>query len=142
MRVKQIRDCPRFAFHRQKAFAMIHFELDREQSILTITPKGRLEASDFQHLAEEVDPFIEKTGGLKGVMIYTQSFPGWKDFAGLLSHFRFVRSHEQHIARLATVSDSEVLTILPEIARHFIQAEVRHFAFDDEPAARTWLAEA
>jgi hypothetical protein len=119
---------------------MIHFELLRDQSLLIVTPQGRLEASDFAHLAHEVDPFIEETGRLKGLMIYTKSFPGWNDFAGLLSHLKFVRNHEQHIARLATVSDSEVLTILPEIAKHFLTAEVRHFAFDDEPAARAWLA--
>ena len=121
---------------------MIHFELDRGRSILTITPQGRLDASDFAHLAEEIDPFIEETGGLRGVMIHAKAFPGWKDFAALLSHFRFVRSHEQRIARLAVVSDSEVLTILPAIAKHFVKAEVRHFAFDEESAARAWLAQA
>jgi hypothetical protein len=121
---------------------MIHFELLRDQSLLVVTPQDRLEASDFEHLAREVDPYIEATGGLKGVMIYTKSFPGWNDFAGLLSHLQFVRNHERHITRLATVSDSEVLTILPEIAKHFMRAEVRHFAFDDEPAARAWLTAA
>jgi hypothetical protein len=118
---------------------MIHFELFRDQSLLVVTPQGRLESSDFEHLAHEIDPFIEETGGLQRLMIYTKTFPGWNDFAGLLSHLKFVRHHEQYIEKLATVSDSEVLTILPAIAKHFIKAEVRHFAFDDEAAARAWL---
>ena len=118
---------------------MIHFDLFRDQSLLVVTPQGRLESTDFEHLAHEIDPYIEETGSLKRVMIYTKSFPGWNDFAGLLSHLKFVRNHEHHIEKLATVSDSDVLTVLPEIAKHFMKAEVRHFAFDDEAAARTWL---
>jgi hypothetical protein len=65
---------------------MIHYELLSDQSILLVTPEGALDSADFEKLAGEIDPIIEKKGGLSGMMIYVKSFPGWKDFAAFLAH--------------------------------------------------------
>jgi hypothetical protein len=73
-------------------------------------------------------------------MIYSDSFPGWDDFDALLSHIRFIRNHHQTIRRVAFVTDSAVLTMLPRIASHFVVAEVRHFRHADRDAALDWLA--
>ncbi|MEO8674958.1 MAG: STAS/SEC14 domain-containing protein [Casimicrobiaceae bacterium] len=118
---------------------MIHEELLRDRGILIITPKGPLEKSDFVVLAREIDPYIEEKGALRGLMIYAKAFPGWNDFGTLVSHLAFVKNHERFIPRIATVSDSAILTIMPQIAAHFIHAEVRHFDFDDRDAALAWL---
>jgi tRNA U38,U39,U40 pseudouridine synthase TruA len=95
--------------------------------------------SDFVVLAQETDSFIKDKGKLHGLMIYARKFPGWNDFGGLLSRLKFVRSHERFIRRIATVSDSAILTITAQIAAHFIHAEVRRFDFDDRDAALAWL---
>ena len=42
---------------------------------------------------------------------------------------------------MAIVSDSDILAILPAIARHFVAAEVKHFKARDEDAALRWIAE-
>ncbi len=118
---------------------MIHFELLRDRGILIVTPQGPLEKTDFELIAQEVDPFIAEKGMLTGVMIYAKSFPGWKNFEGLLSHLKFVGEHQQHIGRVAAVTDSEFLTIMPSIAAHFARAEVKHFAFDEKERAFAWL---
>ncbi|MGD0961691.1 MAG: STAS/SEC14 domain-containing protein [Methylomonas sp.] len=118
---------------------MIHPELLPDQGILVITPEGPLQKSDFENLAQLVDPYIESHGDLRGVLIYAESFPGWSDFAALLSHLKFVKNHHQHIARLAAVTDSAFLTIMPSIAGHFVHAEVRHFAYGDKQQAIEWL---
>ena len=118
---------------------MIHFELLRDPGILIITPQGPLEKSDFELIAQEIDPFIAAKGKLTGVMIYAKSFPGWKNFEALLSHLKFVGEHQRHIGRVAAVTDSEFLTIMPSIAAHFVSAEVEHFAFDEKERALAWL---
>jgi hypothetical protein len=118
---------------------MIHPELLRDQGILIITPEGPLQESDFVSLAKLVDPFIESEGELHGLLIHTKSFPGWKDFGAMLSHFKFVKNHHQHIAKVAAVTDSGFLTIMPSIVSHFIHAEVRHFDFNNKESALTWL---
>jgi len=118
---------------------MLEPQLLADEGILVLTPQGPLEKADFERLALLVDPYIEQKGALKGVMIYAKSFPGWADFAALLTHLRFVKDHQQHVARVAAVSDSSVLTVLSAIAKHFVRAEVRHFEFDARDQAMRWL---
>lgn len=118
---------------------MIHFELLRNRGILIVTPQGPLETTDFELVAQEVDPFITEKGKLNGLMIYANSFPGWKNFEALLSHLKFVGEHHRHIGRVAAVTDSEFLTILPSIVAHFVRAEVKHFSFGEKERALAWL---
>lgn len=120
---------------------MIRTEWQGEHNILVITPEGRLEAEDFVRLAQEVDPYLEEHGQLKGLLIQTQSFPGWQDFAALLSHLRFVKAHHEQVRKVAAVTDSGFLSILPQVASHFIKAEVRHFSFQDKQAALEWIGD-
>lgn len=118
---------------------VIQAELFREQGILQVVPTGALSERDFTALAGLADPFIESHGTLNGLMIVAERFPGWESFAALATHIRFVRSHERHIRRLAVVTDSPLLELLPALARHFVQAEVRRFPFDQRSAAFDWL---
>jgi hypothetical protein len=118
---------------------MVEYELLRTEGILILRPTGRLEASDFQKLATEVDPYIEANGNLHGLLIDAEAFPGWADFAALLAHLRFVRDHHRKIQKVAVVSDSTFLTVAPKIATHFVQADLRHFAHSERDAALAWL---
>ena len=118
---------------------MINHQLLRDQGILIVAPEGPLESADFEKLAQEVDPYIEEKGILNGLMIYTEKFPGWDDFAALVSHFKFVKNHHQKIKKVAAVTDSGFVSIAPRIANHFVQAEVRHFDYQDKESALEWL---
>lgn len=118
---------------------MISHELLRDKGILILTPEGPLEKTDFEALGREVDPYIETQGKLNGLLISVKSLPGWKDFAALVSHLRFVKDHHQKIKKVAAVTDSGFLSILPHIANHFVAADVRHFDFRDKDRALNWL---
>ena len=118
---------------------MIHFELLRDRNILVITPDGRLEKADFEQLAKEVDPFIASKGKLAGVMLYAKSFPGWDSFGAFVSHLKFVADHHRQIERIAAVTDSGFLKIVPRIAEHFVQAEIKHFDLAEKDQALAWL---
>jgi len=119
---------------------MLHYELHRAESILIVKPVGPLESADFENLVREVDPYLREKGKLKGLMIYAKSFPGWDDFAAFLSHMKFVKHHHKKIRRIAAVTGSGFLSILPQVATHFVQAEIRHFDYDDKESALQWLA--
>ena len=108
---------------------MIHFELLRDRGILIVSPDGPLEKADFERLAKEVDPFIASKGNLTGVMVYTKSFPGWESFGALVSHLKFVANHHQKIERIAAVTDSGFLKIMPRIADHFVHAKDQALAW-------------
>ena len=118
---------------------MLKYELNRAESILIIMPNGPLKSTDFEKLVQEVDPYIKENGKLNGLMIYTKSFPGLDNFAAFLSHIKFVKNHHQKVKKIAAVTDSSFLSIMRQVANHFIQAEVRHFDYDDKDAALNWL---
>jgi len=118
---------------------MLINEVMLDEKILVITPEGSLKTADFERLTEEVDPYIEAMGMLNGLMIYTESFPGWENFAALLSHMKFVKEHHHNIKKVAAVTDSGFLSVLPQIANYFVQAEVKHFSYKDKNVALDWL---
>jgi hypothetical protein len=118
---------------------VIDVELFRDEGVLTIFPTGPLSQADFTELAGLVDPYLEAHGDLKGVMITVAHLPGWDNLAALVQHIRFVREHQARIRRVAVLTDSPVVELLPALARHFVQAEVRRFAFDQRADALVWL---
>jgi len=121
---------------------MIQHELNEDDGILMVAAQGPLERDDFQALSAEVDPFIERSGGMRGLLIEAEAFPGWDGFSGLTAHLRFVRDHHRLIRRVAVVSDSPVLSHLPQLAKHFVAAEVRHFPRTQWSDALDWLRSA
>lgn len=118
---------------------MLRHEMLTESGILIARPKGPLSKEDFSALSADADAYIKAHGALKGLMICAEKFPGWEDLEGFVAHFKFVRDHHQKIAKVAFVSDSDVLALLPRLASHFINAEVRHFKGGDEKDALAWI---
>ena len=118
---------------------MLQHELMQDRGILILKPEGALRSEDFTALAATIDPYIEQNGKLNGLMIEAPSFPGWENFAALVSHLRFVRDHHRQIRRIAVVSDSPLLTAAPKIASHFVMAQLRTFDADARAAALAWI---
>ena len=118
---------------------MIESSLDQAQSILHVRPTGALEQNDFVQLARKVDPFIEETGGLAGLIIDAPKFPGWESLGAMAAHFRFVRDHHKHIRKIALVTDSPLGNVAEHLASHFVSAEIRHFSAGEADAAERWI---
>ena len=118
---------------------MIDAKLLRDQGILVVAPVDTLEPADLEQLGLLADPYIEEHGGLKGLLIDAESFPGWEDFSSMLSHIHFVRDYEKKIERVAAVTDSAFLAILPKVADYFVAAKVRQFDYQDRDEALDWL---
>ena len=112
--------------------------LIEDKGILVVRPDDALSTEDFASLTKEADAYIEKNGSLNGLAIITDSFPGWENPAGFLSHIKFVRDHHKQISKVAIVSNSKILNALPSVANHFVTAEVKDF--DQEDDAMKWLA--
>lgn len=118
---------------------MLDHQLVHDLGIFILSPAGPLETADFEEFAQRVDPYIEKNGSLKGMMIYTEMFSGWKNFTSIGSHISFIKNHHKSVEKVATVSNSKMLSGLQNIAGYFVKPKVRHFAFSDEDAALEWL---
>ncbi len=118
---------------------MLTHELIRDSRILVLTPDGPLTRQDFEQIGEEIDPFIAENGGLAGLMVRAESFPGWEDFGAMVTHLRFAKEHQRYIAKVAVVTDDRTLSWLPGLVKHFVAAEVRSFPDAERADAMAWL---
>jgi hypothetical protein len=118
---------------------VIDCHLDPERSILHAHLRGPLAAEDFVWLAHAVDPHIDATGGLAGIVLETEGFPGWEGLGALVSHVRFVRSHHERIGKVAIVTDSALGGVAERLASHFVAAEIKRFSAGQADAAKRWI---
>ena len=118
---------------------MIEHTLDTTHSILLLRPRSALEKGDFAQLAKTVDPHIEKTGGLAGLIIDAPAFPGWESLGAMAAHIRFVRDHHKRIRKIGVVTDSPIGNVAERLVSHFVAAEIRRFAAGELEAARQWI---
>ena len=119
---------------------MIKAKLNKDTGVLHVQPSGPLEEADFAMLGALADPYIAKKGKLTGLLFEIEKFPGWKNLASMLTHFRFVRNHHRKVRRIALVTDARIGKFADRFARHFIAAEVKRFPAGRAREARKWLA--
>lgn len=118
---------------------MLRFERLDDSNILTITTDGPLEQADFEEFAKQ----LEEGSPVRPtrLMIQTKSFPGWESFEAFAAHLKFVSGHHQQIERIAIVTDSELLKIMPHVAGLLVHPKIKQFDLDETAAALTWLAQ-
>jgi len=121
---------------------MLNVELDKVTGIATLRPDGALSENDFESASIVIDPFIEKSGKLRGLIISTKTFPGWGSFGSLIKHFKFVKEHHKKVSHVALVTDSVLGDFAEKIAEHFVSAEIKHFTFDELGNAQSWILNA
>lgn len=120
---------------------MLNIDLDEKNSIAIFQPDEKLSESDFNSAVNIIDPYINKSGKLNGLIIATKTFPGWESFAALLSHLSFVKDHHKKISFIAFVTDSPIGDLAERVANHFVSAQIRSFKYSELQAAKTWIIE-
>jgi len=118
---------------------MIEHTLDTTHGLLLVQLKGSLQEGDFAELGKTVDPYIEQTGDLAGLIIEAPSFPGWESIGAMAAHIRFVRDHHKHIRKVGLVTGSALGKVAEQLASHFVSAEIRHFPVAQLDAAKQWV---
>jgi hypothetical protein len=81
-------------------------------------------------------------GGLNGIIIVTERFPGWESLDGMIEHMKFVHNHHRKIARVAIVTDSQIADVAESLGKHFIKASIKHFSFRELESAKSWMSHA
>jgi stage II sporulation SpoAA-like protein len=118
---------------------MLSVEIDEINGVAILEPDGPLSKNDFVVAAKVIDAYIEKTDQLKGLIIHTESFPGWGSFAALSSHLKFVKEHHKKISRVAFSTDSVVGNFAEVVASHFVNAEIKLFSYQELEQAKSWV---
>lgn len=120
----------------------ISHRLVPESGIIVVEVKHALSTQDFDALAFTADTWIESHGSLQGIVIHAREFPGWENLGSLVRHIQFVRDHHRDVKRIALAADAKIASLAPKIAEHFIQAEVKHFGYDELDQATAWAGTA
>jgi hypothetical protein len=111
-----------------------------ETGVLVVEPEEPLAAEDFDAIAATVDPWIEREGQLRGIVVHARSFPGWQNVGALLRHLRFIRDHHRRVGRVAVAVDGILADAGPGLADYFVEAELKHFGYERLDEAIRWAA--
>jgi SpoIIAA-like len=109
-----------------------------EAGVMVVEIEQALRAQDFDSVAAAADGWIDAHGDLRGLVIQARTFPRWENLGSFFRHVRFVRDQTRRIPRVAFVTDSSLGNLTPRIAEHFVQTEVKHFAYDAINEAIQW----
>ena len=81
-----------------------------------------------------------REGRLQGIVVHAAKFPGWQNLGGLLRHLRFIREHHRRVSRIGVAVDGVLADAGPTLANAFVEAELKHFAYDRLDEAIRWAA--
>lgn len=115
-----------------------HHLLPEAGGVLVIEVEHPLRVPDFDALAVTADGWLERHAELAGVVVHAREFPGWENAGSLLRHVRFVRDHHRKVGKVALAADSRLAALVPQLANHFVRAEVRRFGYDELDDAVAW----
>jgi len=118
---------------------MLTVNLNEIDGIAILEPDGALSKEDFISAAEIIDPYIEKSGKLNGVIIHVKSFPGWDSFSALITHLKFIGEHHKKVSHVAFVTDSPIGGFSEHVASHFVKAQIKNFSYDELENAKVWI---
>ncbi len=118
---------------------MLTVKIDERSGIALFEPHQALSEEDFKSATDLVDKYIEQHKKLKGLIIHTRTFPGWSSFEALTSHLKFVKDHHKKISFVAISTDSAIGSLAETIGSHFINAEIKHFSFQELDKAKKWI---
>jgi hypothetical protein len=120
-----------------KEILVLEYSILKPEGILLLTPTAPLSRDDFSGLGAL--GYLASHASLHGVLVHSESFPGWDSFASFAAHVRFLRDHVRKLDRVAIVTDSPIAGAAEALAHLFISADIRHFAFVDYKYALAWL---
>jgi hypothetical protein len=119
---------------------VLNVKLNETKGIAILEPDDKLSEEDFKSAASIIDPYIEKSGILNGIIIHVKSFPSWDSFSALITHLKFIKEHHKKVSRIAFVSDSPIGTLTEHVTGHFVSAAVKSFSFNELEESIKWIS--
>ena len=120
---------------------MLTVNLNEIEGIAILEPDSELSEADFISASKIIDPYIEKSGKLNGIIIHVKSFPGWDSFSALIKHLKFIKEHHKKVSHVAFATDSPIGGIAEHIASHFVSAKIKNFSFNELEKAKKWIVD-
>ena len=119
---------------------MLTVKLNEIEGIAILEPDGALSEEDFKSAAAIIDPYIEASGKLNGIVVHVKTFPGWDSFSALITHLKFIKEHHKKVSHVSFVTNSPVGAFAEHVASHFINAEIKSFSFSELENSVKWIS--
>lgn len=118
---------------------MIKIEAVRD-NVMRVTAPEKLEADDFQNIAQQIDSIIQRYGKVR-LLIDATAFNGWENIAAFEHHATFVKNHQQKVDRLAVIVAHDWQHWLVGALRVFLHPQVKAYDKGHESEALQWIVE-
>ena len=119
---------------------MLAVKLNEIEGIAILEPDGELSERDFKSASAIIDPYIETSGKLNGIVVHVETFPGWDSFSAFMTHLKFIKEHHKKVSHVAIVTNSPVGAFAEHVASHFINAEIKSFSFSELENSIEWIS--
>ena len=116
---------------------MLNVQFDGD--VLGVRPGGPITRDDVAVLTRSADDYLAGHSKIAGVMVETQTFPGFASVGAFADYARFIANHHARVRRLALVTDSALAPVAEFMANYVVGLEMRHYPFAEGAAARAWL---
>lgn len=117
---------------------MLNIHVDATKNVITARPEGFIPASEFEALGQAIDDYANERDRMPGLVVHLKGLPQWRGLSAMKAHFDVVRKHAMVLPRVAIVTDTMGLAVLPNLADIFVRARVRHFDVRQEDEAVAW----
>lgn len=118
---------------------MLEVDFFEQDKIIVVKPLSSLDKTDFLNLREKINSFLETYVHINGLIIHTETFPGWDSFSALIKHLEFIKDYHKTLSHIALVTDSKIGTFAEDFANHFINAEIKKFDYNEINEAYQWI---
>jgi hypothetical protein len=107
--------------------------------VLWVRPDGPITRDDVATLTRTADDYLADHPKIAGVMVETQTFPGFASVGAFGNYARFIADHHARVRRVALVTDSALAPIAEFMAKYVVGVEMRYYPFSGGAAALGWL---
>lgn len=118
---------------------MLITKIDTERRIATLEADGPLTRSDFLDSREKFVNYTSENGKLKGLIIYTEKFPGWGKVSDFPYHMKFATEHRDKAERVAFVTNSLWSTTVKLFGHILTGTTTKVFKYDELAQAKSWV---
>lgn len=118
---------------------MLYTNIDAQTEIAVLEADGPLSRDDFLRSRATFKEYISAQGKLKGLIIYTEKFPGWASVKDLPYHFLFANDHRNKAQRVAFVTDSLWSTLVSWFGWILTGTETKVFKHNEFEQAKHWV---
>ena len=113
---------------------------ERQDRLVEVHVKGKIDREDYQHTMPELDRLIEQQGKIR-LLVDMTGFDGWT-VGALWEDLKFDARHFTDIERVAMVGEKKWQKNLSWFCRPFATAKIRYFDRGAMSEARDWAAAA